>query len=1142
MDFGLGLVLSFTDNATAGINRAVNSLGQLTTVAENASTSLNQMASLSAFSVVTDQLGDSLISAGQGVLGMFQNVLGQTMSVGSQFEDFHITLDQMYGSAKKAEKALNDLMVFSATTPFELEDVKDMLIVLKSNGIEAFDSIKGSVSGLNQQTLAWLGDLMAFKPDIPASRWRLAFTNFLGSGAPKVLENALDMGKIADTIGHDVGKTAQERMNSLIEFIEKKDLGGLMTNMMGTWSQVMSNMSDIWTMFVKNIADNGVFDSLKEALSGVTIAIAKLEKTGKLDVIAKGIASGLEVIIDPIITISKKLGDFIVNLGDFVEKHPKLVKMTVAFTALAGVLLVVTGVLLKVASAFSGVSLMILATGNTVNSVGGLLKMGASKILSTLIPLSLAIGLLYMAWKTDFAGVRTITTSFVSNVSNSFTTARNAVNSSVTDMVATMNKLNAKNDFFSNLTVGIMKFMVLFRALKEGWNDFTLSEDTFLKAKELGILPLIEAIFDLKYRFEFFKKGFIAGWKEVSNKVSEVLQGIGKSVKGTQFEGLFNTLTSLFQRLSKNDPKAWEDLGKVVGELSAKFLIAVVALKAFNSVIGKVMKIVGMVAGLAKIGNIVSSLASVFGGLGGKIASVLGRMFPNIAKVLETGLRKAFGSSVQGLLSNIRIIFAGLQDTIMTALAGIAGAVGAPVWAIVLAIVAIFSSIIVYAKTHWEEFKAKMLSMWTTLKEEGLAIWESLKGGFVRIWENLKSAVQPVVDAFNTLKSKFSEVSVVLGQSEFIQSLIGYLSSIGEAIMDVIVPAFNGLVRIVSTALQAVWNVIVTIFNSIVNIISSWLSMIMNTISGILDIIVGIFTGNFEKIKSGVSSIFGGIVNFISTQLSSLWNIIMSVLSGFINIFVSSFQAIQQTVMGALKGIVTIIQGWVNTALTLVKSVWNSIANVFSSMLGKISSGVKSKFDSIKNAISNAIEGAKNIVKGALDNIKGFFDSFSWSLPKLKLPHFSIKGDFSLAPPSVPSIGVDWYAKGGVFDKPSVIGVGEAGQEAVMPLENNTQWIGQLAGMINSNMQTGRIVPSNTNETTNNTSNVGDTNNRYMTNNTTNTNSTVQGDTDNSVTFNEGAIQINIQSATEDEARKFAKKVMELIKRRQELDAMSNYV
>ena len=104
-----------------------------------------------------------------------------------------------------------------------------------------------------------------------------------------------------------------------------------------------------------------------------------------------------------------------------------------------------------------------------------------------------------------------------------------------------------------------------------------------------------------------------------------------------------------------------------------------------------------------------------------------------------------------------------------------------------------------------------------------------------------------------------------------------------------------------------------------------------------------------------------------------------------------------------------------------------------------------------KNLFNDAMDNAKNIVKSGIDKLKSFFN-FDWSLPKIKLPHFNISGSFSLMPPRIPSFSVDWYARGGIFNSPSIIGVGEAGQEAVMPLERNTGWISILAQKVAERM------------------------------------------------------------------------------------------
>ena len=92
----------------------------------------------------------------------------------------------------------------------------------------------------------------------------------------------------------------------------------------------------------------------------------------------------------------------------------------------------------------------------------------------------------------------------------------------------------------------------------------------------------------------------------------------------------------------------------------------------------------------------------------------------------------------------------------------------------------------------------------------------------------------------------------------------------------------------------------------------------------------------------------------------------------------------------------------------------------------------------IKNAITKPIEAAVDFVKRMIDKIKNFFN-FKVSLPKIKLPHFSIQprgwrlGD--LLEGIIPHLGIDWYAKGGIFNSPRVIGVGEAGPEAVLPID-----------------------------------------------------------------------------------------------------------
>lgn len=142
-------------------------------------------------------------------------------------------------------------------------------------------------------------------------------------------------------------------------------------------------------------------------------------------------------------------------------------------------------------------------------------------------------------------------------------------------------------------------------------------------------------------------------------------------------------------------------------------------------------------------------------------------------------------------------------------------------------------------------------------------------------------------------------------------------------------------------------------------------------------------------------------------------------------------------------------------AVDSVKAKFTEMKNNITERVNAIKSTVSNTFDNIKKGITDKITAAKNTVKSVIDAIKGFF-KFEWSLPKLKMPHISISGEFSLVPPKVPSFSIDWYAKGGVFDKPTLFGyggslggLGEAGAEAVVPLERNLGWLDKLATMLN---------------------------------------------------------------------------------------------
>ena len=163
---------------------------------------------------------------------------------------------------------------------------------------------------------------------------------------------------------------------------------------------------------------------------------------------------------------------------------------------------------------------------------------------------------------------------------------------------------------------------------------------------------------------------------------------------------------------------------------------------------------------------------------------------------------------------------------------------------------------------------------------------------------------------------------------------------------------------------------------------------------------------------------------------------------------------------GGIKGIVaaslTAVQDNFNSVLTIIDNLTGGkFSNIISTIRAKMNEAfniLKGILDNIVTKFTNVWDNAKKIVSGAIDKIKGFFN-FKWELPKIKLPHFSITGKFSLDPPQIPKFSVSWYQKGGVFDYPTLFGygngqiggLGENGAEAIVPLEKNTEWLDRIA-------------------------------------------------------------------------------------------------
>lgn len=166
--------------------------------------------------------------------------------------------------------------------------------------------------------------------------------------------------------------------------------------------------------------------------------------------------------------------------------------------------------------------------------------------------------------------------------------------------------------------------------------------------------------------------------------------------------------------------------------------------------------------------------------------------------------------------------------------------------------------------------------------------------------------------------------------------------------------------------------------------------------------------------------------------------------------------AIGALASGSLLPIIAIVAGVIAIGVALYKN-WDLIkakAIAFKNMVvatfNAFKAQVAAQFNAIKTAIVTPIQNAINTVKSIIDRVKGWFPiSIGKIFSNIKLPHFKISGKLSVSPPSVPKISIDWYKTGGIFDSPSLIGVGEAGPEAVVPLDKFWDKLDKLNGETN---------------------------------------------------------------------------------------------
>lgn len=233
---------------------------------------------------------------------------------------------------------------------------------------------------------------------------------------------------------------------------------------------------------------------------------------------------------------------------------------------------------------------------------------------------------------------------------------------------------------------------------------------------------------------------------------------------------------------------------------------------------------------------------------------------------------------------------------------------------------------------------------------------------------------------------------------------------------------------------------------------------IVAAIAAVIAIIV-LCVKHWDKIKEAVKK----AIEFIVTKVKEMAQKVTQWFNDMKEKMSQKIQEAKDKVVNKFNEIKQGIQDKIQAAKQKVLDTFNNIKSGITDRINAIKSSVTTTMENVKNAMLKPIEKGRDLIKGIIDKIKGFF-SFTVSLPHIKLPHFTISpsgwsvGD--LLKGSIPRLGISWYAKGGIFDKPTLFGygngmlggLGENGAEAVVPLEKNTQWLTRIADMLATRM------------------------------------------------------------------------------------------